>query len=169
MKIFTFSNEKLTSAALLVLRVGMGAVMFAHGAQKVLGIWGGHGLDATVTAMSGSLGIPAFMVYLSAFTEFLGGAALLLGVVTRFFGIALFINMLVAVLAVHLKNGLFAPTGFEYPATLAIVALAVIIAGPGRYSLDALIWSGRAAAKTETVYGTVRIPDSKYKASARPI
>jgi len=142
MKVFTFSNEKLTSIAFLVLRIGIGAVMFAHGSQKVLGLFGGKGLEASTTGLSTGLGIPLFFAYLSVFTEFLGGAGLLLGALTRFFGIAMFINMLVAVLAVHLKNGLFAPTGFEYPGMMAIVALAITIAGPGLYSLDHVIFSG---------------------------
>jgi putative oxidoreductase len=142
-KFLVGSNENLTNWGILILRVAIGIVMFAHGSQKVLGIWGGKGLDTTVTMMSGMLGIPPFLVYLSAFTEFLGGLGLLLGVLTRFFGIAVIINMLVAVLAVHLKNGFFAPMGFEYPGTLACIALAITIAGPGRYSLDHIIFSGK--------------------------
>ena len=151
MKVFTHTNDKLVSTALLVLRIALGAIMFAHGAQKVLGVWGGMGLDATVKGMSGMLGIPPFMVYLSAYTEFLGGLGILFGVLTRFFGVTVLINMLVAILAVHLKNGFFAPTGFEYPFSLALSALAITIAGPGAFSLDNLMFGGRQSESKITV------------------
>ena len=140
MKAFTHSNENLQSVAVLVLRIGLGAVMFAHGAQKVIGAFGGKGLEATVTGMSTGLGVPEFMAYLSCSTEFLGGLGLLLGILTRFFGTAVFINMMVAVLAVHAKNGFFAPTGYEFPLSLALMSLTITIAGPGLLSLDHLLF-----------------------------
>jgi putative oxidoreductase len=144
MKTFIQSNEKLVSAAMLLLRISLGAIMFAHGSQKVLGIWGGKGLETTVQMMSKSLRGPDWLPYLSAFTEFLGGAAVLLGLFTRFFSFAVLINMSVAVFAVHLKNGFFAPTGFEFPGSLAMTSLAITIAGPGIFSLDQLIFGARA-------------------------
>ncbi len=136
MKVLIHSNQKLISAALLILRVGLGAIMFAHGAQKVLGAFGGKGLETTVQMMSKGLGGPEWLPYLSAFTEFLGGTFILLGLLTRFWSAAVLINMCVAVVVIHLKNGFFAPTGFEFPALLAICALALLIAGPGNFSLD---------------------------------
>jgi putative oxidoreductase len=141
-KLFIGSNDRLMSWGILILRVAIGSVMLAHGSQKVLGVFGGKGLDATVSMMSAGLGLPAFFIYLSTFTEFLGGIALLFGVLTRFFGIAVLTNMLVAVYAVHMKNGFFAPTGFEFPWTLAMIALGIIMMGPGEFSLDrAVFWS----------------------------
>jgi putative oxidoreductase len=142
-KIFIQSNEKLIDTAILIVRLTLGIIMFAHGSQKVFGVWGGKGLDVTVAMMSKGLGGPAWLPYLSAFTEFLGGAAMILGVFTRFFGIAILINMTVAVVAVHLKNGFFAPMGFEFPGSLAMSALAITLAGPGRFSVDHLLLGGR--------------------------
>ena len=151
MKIFIHSNEKLISAAILVIRVTLGVIMFAHGSQKVLGVVGGKGLDVTVPMMAKSLGGPDWLPYLSCFTEFLGGIAILFGVFTRFFSIAVLINMLVAVFAVHIKNGFFAPMGFEFPGSLAMMALAITLAGPGMFSFDQLLFgrdkSGKQPAK----------------------
>ncbi|HEY3874898.1 MAG TPA: DoxX family protein [Candidatus Kapabacteria bacterium] len=143
MKIFIASNEKAVSTALLVLRIGVGAIMFAHGAQKVFGIWGGKGLATTVQMMSQGLGGPAWLPYFSAFTEFLGGTFILFGLLTRFWSIAVLINMCVAIFAVHLKNGFFAPMGFEFPGLVAMCALALAIAGPGMFSLDWAIFHPR--------------------------
>jgi len=145
-KLFIGSNDRLMNWGILILRIAIGIVMFAHGSQKVLGVFGGKGLDATVSMMSAGLGLPPFFIYLSVFTEFFGGIALLFGVLTRFFGVAVLINMLVAVLAVHFKNGFFAPTGFEFPWTLAMIALGIIIMGPGEFSFDqAFFWNERAS------------------------
>jgi putative oxidoreductase len=149
MKIFIGTNEKLISMALLVLRIALGLIFFAHGSQKVLGLFGGKGLDETVAMMHKSLGGPLFLPYLSAFAEFLGGIGILLGLFTRFFGMALLINMCVAVFAVHLKNGFFAPTGFEYPASLGMLALAITLAGPGLFSLDYALFSSRIPRESE--------------------
>ncbi len=146
MKIFTVTNEKLISTALLVLRIALAAIFFAHGAQKVLGVFGGKGLEATVSGMSGKFG--PVLPYFTAFVEFLGGIAMLLGILTRFFGIALLINMLVAVFAVHLQNGFFAPTGFEFPFSLAMTSLAITLAGPGLYSLDYILFNPRQRSQT---------------------
>ncbi|HLK55875.1 MAG TPA: DoxX family protein [Chthonomonadaceae bacterium] len=117
--------------ALLFLRIGLGVVFFAHGAQKVFGWFGGPGLANTVGFM-GHMGIPAPLAYISAFTELLGGLGVLLGVLTRLASLGLAINMLVAIFHVHLANGFFADKGgFEYPFTLLMIALALLAAGPG--------------------------------------
>src|ERR1041385_2369623 len=137
-KIFSSSSDGLKDWGILLIRLMLGAVMFAHGASKVFGIWGGLGLEQTVAMMSQNFG--AFLAYLSIFTEFLGGLALILGVVTRFWSIGIFINMMVAVLDVHLANGFIGKGGFEFPLTLAVMALAITIAGPGAFSLDAVLF-----------------------------
>lgn len=119
---------------LLALRVGLGSVFFAHGAQKVLGLFGGPGLSGTVQFM-GQMGIPAPLAYLAALTEFLGGLAVLTGILPRLAALGLMVVMAVAILQVHLPNGFFAPKGFEYPFALFFAALALLLAGPGRLAL----------------------------------
>ncbi len=123
-----------TDVGLLVLRLGLGIVFVAHGSQKVLGLFGGHGLAGTVQFMT-STGIPTPLAYLACFTEFLGGLGMIGGLLARLSGLGLAIVMGVAVLHVHLSNGFFAPTGFEYPFALLTMALAVMVLGPGRIAI----------------------------------
>ena len=121
---------------LLFLRVGLGVIFFAHGAQKVFGWWGGPGLEGTATGMAG-MGIPAPLAYLAAFTELAGGVALILGVFSRIASLGLAITMVVAMVMVHLPNGFFlgAKPGIEYNLALFTMSLAVLFAGPGRFAL----------------------------------
>ncbi|MDP4198388.1 MAG: DoxX family protein [Bacteroidota bacterium] len=153
-KLFTSSNSRLIDVGILVIRLMLGAVMFAHGSQKVLGVFGGKGLETTVGMMSGSYG--SLLPYLSAFTEFLGGAAMILGILTRFWGIGILINMSVAVMTVHLKNGFIGQGGFEFPLTLAMIALAITIMGPGRFSLDALLFKAHKKVELTSKAGNRR-------------
>jgi putative oxidoreductase len=166
MKVFSYKNEGLYSTALLVLRIAIGSIMFAHGATKVLGIWGGKGLEATATGMSTSMNIPLWLAYLSPFTEFLGGIFILLGLFTRFFSIAVLINMLVAVFAVHLKNGFIGQGGFEYPALLAMVALAIAISGPGIFSLDHALFGGTREVRVPSPRTTGNIKTTRFTTPA---
>lgn len=116
---------------LFFVRVVLGVIFFMHGAQKVLGMFGGPGLEGTVGFM-GKMGVPAFLAYVSAFTEFLGGIFLVFGFLSRISAIGLFINMLVAVALVHLKNGFFMQTqGYEYNLALMAMTIGVAIGGPG--------------------------------------
>lgn len=131
-----------TDWGLLILRLALGAIFFAHGAQKVLGWFGGHGLAATVGGMT-QMGIPAALGYIAAFTEFLGGLGLIFGVLARLSALGIFIVMAVAVLKVHLANGFFMNwtgsqrgEGFEYHLLVMAIALMVMLAGPGRLALS---------------------------------
>lgn len=123
---------------LLALRVVLGIIFFAHGSQKVLGWFGGHGLAASVQAMHQFTGIPVFLGYVAAFTEFFAGIALIVGFLSRLAALGIFIDMVVAVATVHGKNGFFLggpKLGFEYNLALIGMAVAVLLAGPGRLSL----------------------------------
>ena len=137
------------SAGALLVRVMLGAVMFGHGAQKVLGWWGGSGLEKTVAGMGQKF--PEILVYAAAFSEFLGGALLIAGLLTRPAALFVAITMLVAS-SQHLAGGFFAANkGMEFPLTLAMMAIAVLFFGPGKYSIDALLASrsaGEPANKT---------------------
>ncbi len=128
-------NSRNTDTALLLIRLVVGVVFFAHGAQKVLGVFGGYGLQGTVAAMTKS-GMPVIVPYLVSFGELLGGLGLIFGVLTRIAAAGMFIEMLGAVLLVHWKNGFFADKmGFEYPLTLCIVCLGILLAGPGKFAV----------------------------------
>jgi len=127
------SNGSNQSWGITVLRIVVGIVFLAHGAQKVF-TFGHHG----VTGMLGSMGIPlpsVISVVLMA-VEFLGGAALVLGLLTRWAAALNGFDMVVAILAVHLKNGFFNPMGFEYPLTLLAACIALTVIGPGAGSVD---------------------------------
>jgi putative oxidoreductase len=130
------SGRGITAAdlGLLVLRIGLATVFIAHGGQKMFGWFGGKGLEATIAGMAQG-GIPAPLAFLAAFTEFFGGLAVLVGLLSRLASLGLFITMLVAVFGVHLKGGFFLPTGFEFAFTLGMIALALIFTGPGRLAI----------------------------------
>jgi putative oxidoreductase len=132
------SLNRLQPFALLALRLVLGAIMIAHGYHKV---WGGfhHHME-----MVGSLGIPRWMAYLSAGTEFFGGIGIVLGLFTRFFSLAFFIEMCVAIWKVHFKNGLMGPGGFEFPMALAAIAFTLMCFDGGPW---AATFSGRSGVR----------------------
>lgn len=124
--------------AAFVLRVPVGLILAAHGAQKLFGWFGGYGLEGTGQWMA-SIGLePGYLMALMAGSaEFFGGLALALGLLTRPAALVNAIAMLVAVFAVHIGNGLFmSNNGYEYALTLFVVSLALAIQGGGRFALD---------------------------------
>ena len=120
---------------MLILRGTLGLIFFAHGAQKLLGWFGGKGLFATIVAFNDGMGIPPFFAYLAIFTEFFGGIALMFGVLSRLAGLGIAVTMIVAIFKVHLKGGFFAPSGIEYNLALLAMAMCVALIGPGMISL----------------------------------
>jgi putative oxidoreductase len=122
---------------LLVLRVGTGAVLAAHGTQKLFGWFGGHGLEGTAKGMEAMGFHPGRESAVAAgLGEAGGGALLALGLATPAAGAAAAGSMAGAV-SVHLPAGFFNQAGgFEYPAFLGFTSAAIGIAGAGRYSLD---------------------------------
>ncbi|NJP45367.1 DoxX family protein [Actinacidiphila epipremni] len=133
----TFGHRK--DIGLLALRLGTGGVLLAHGAQKLLGWFGGGGIDGTAAAMERMGFTPARQSAMAAgLGEAGGGALLALGLATPVAGAAAAGAMAGAV-AVHAPAGFFAHQGgFEYPAFLGFAAAGLGLAGPGRYSFDAL-------------------------------
>lgn len=131
------SSRSITSTdfGLLLLRFALAAVFIAHGGQKVFGWWDGDGLAQTVTKMS-SGGIPVFLVYTAAFTEFFGGVAVLIGLLTRLASLGLAITMAVAMFKVHFAKGFFlADKGYEYTLVLLLLSLGLMLIGPGKLAL----------------------------------
>ena len=124
--------------AALILRVPVGLILAAHGAQKLFGWFGGHGLAGTAGYMS-SIGMePGYlMAILAGSAEFFGGLALVLGLLTRPAAVVAWFTMLVAIFSVHIGNGLFASNnGYEYALTLLVVLISLAIQGGGYLSLD---------------------------------
>ena len=128
--------------AMALLRLVLGIVFFAHGAQKMLGWWGGPGYSTTMQSFQ-QMNIPAFLAFLAIAAEFFGGIALILGFLGRMAALGVAINMLVAIAMVHLPNGFFmnwqgnqAGEGFEYHLLAIAMGLAVVIKGSGAFSAD---------------------------------
>lgn len=124
--------------AALILRVPVGLILAAHGAQKLFGWFGGNGLAGTAGWMS-SIGIePGYlMAILAGSAEFFGGLALILGLLTRPAAVAAAFTMLVAIFSVHISNGLFAANnGYEYALTLMVALIALAVQGGGQLSVD---------------------------------
>lgn len=115
------------------MRVMVGCVFLAHGAQKVF-VYGFHGVAGAFAGMG--IPVPAVTSALVALVELLGGVALIAGFMTRWAAILNGFDMLVAVLLVHLKHGFFAPAGVEYPLTLMAACIVLAVVGPGAASVD---------------------------------
>jgi putative oxidoreductase len=132
----------------LLLRLPIGVIFAAHGAQKLFGAFGGYGLDGTGQFMA-SLGLtPGYlMALLAGSAEFFGGLALVLGVLVRPAAAALALTMLVAIVTVHLDKGLFmANNGYEFGLALLAASLSLVASGAGRLSVDAAL-AGPAGAR----------------------
>ncbi|MDD2752322.1 MAG: DoxX family protein [Candidatus Omnitrophica bacterium] len=124
--------------ALLVLRICLGIVFIAHGAQIAFGMFSGPGINGFAQMLSGMGFKPAmFWAYLSAYTELLGGLCLVFGIFTRFAAFSILIFMLVAVFKVHWTKGFFLQAGgYEYNFVLISICLALILAGPGKFAIS---------------------------------
>jgi putative oxidoreductase len=128
----------------LPIRLALGSIMFAHGAQKIFGAWGGKGLSIWMSGVA-PLGLQPSWLWLSAaaFAEFAGGAMVLLGLFTRIGALLIAIVMGVAIYGVHWNNGFFLNAGgFEYPLALLGMALALVMMGGGNASLDSQLNAG---------------------------
>jgi putative oxidoreductase len=132
----------------LVLRVMLGLVFFPHGAQKVLGWFGGHGLAGTLDFFTQTLGVPLVLALLVIAAEFLGALGLIVGLLTRVAAFGIGCVMLGAIALVHWPNGFFmnwggnqGGEGFEYHLLALAISVALMISGGGRFSLDALFKS----------------------------
>lgn len=127
--------------ALLILRIVFGVTFAAHGTQKLFGWFGGHGLQGTGGFFE-SLGLKPghTMALMAGLGELIGGLLIAFGFLTQLGSILMIVPMIVAIMKVHGKNGYWAAEGgFEYNLAIIAVAIAVGLAGPGLYSIDALI------------------------------
>ena len=126
------------STAVLALRIPVGIIFAAHGAQKLFGWFGGYGLEGT-GQFFGSIGLsPGYlMALLAGAAEFFGGLALILGLLVRPAAASLALTMLVAIFAVHFSKGFFMDKGgYEYALALFAASLSLMFSGAGRLSVD---------------------------------
>jgi putative oxidoreductase len=126
---------------LTTIRIVVGVIFAAHGAQKLFGMFGGYGIAGTAQYME-SLGLAPghLMAILAGGTEFFGGLALIIGLLTRPAALGLTFLSLVAIFSVHIHNGLFmANNGYEFALALLGGSIAVLIEGAGKLSLDRAI------------------------------
>lgn len=127
------------------IRLALGVIFAAHGAQKVLGSFNGPGLAKWISFPAPFPFMrPAWLwMGAAAFAELIGGILLLFGLLTRLGAFLLFCTMLTAVIGVHWKGGLFLPEGFEYAMAMLASSLALMISGGGMASIDLALSSGR--------------------------
>ena len=143
-KLIATDNDGATT----ILRFVVGAIFFAHGAQKMLGWFGGYGFTGTMGFFTGVMHIPAFLAFLAIAAEFFGGLGLIFGLLTRIAAFGIFTNMLVAIVMVHSQFGLFMNwtgaqkgEGYEYHLLVLAITAFLMIRGAGAASLDRLLSS----------------------------
>lgn len=130
------------SWAPLFARLALGVILFAHGSQKAIGLWGGGGFSRTLEFFEQNLGIPRVLAILVIVTEFAGGIALILGLFTRIAALGATVLMLTAIYLVHLPNGFFLSAegnGIEFNLALLGLSIALLFWGGGNLSVDKLI------------------------------
>ena len=135
------------SWSLLIVRLSLGVIFFAHGAQKLFGWFGGPGLKGTIGYFQSSLNVPPALTVLAVLTECFGGVAVFAGILTRLAALGLIVVMLIAIAKVHWPHGFFLNFslqpgkghGLEYNFALIGMALALLVGGGGALSIDRLI------------------------------
>jgi len=140
--LFATSNEY----TLALLRIVLGVIFFAHGAQATLGWFGGYGFHGTMQFFTQVLGIPAIFAFLAIMAQFLGGIGLIVGFLSRIAAFGIGADMLVAVFKVHLAFGFFMNwsgaqkgEGYEYHLMVLAIVLVIMVTGAGALSIDRAI------------------------------
>jgi putative oxidoreductase len=139
--------EKSTDLSLLIMRVALGSVLFAHGAQKLFGWFGGYGFDGTMQYFTQTVGLPYAIGLLVILGESLGALALIIGFFGRFMSFGFFVIMLGALYFDHAQNGFYmnwfgnrqGGEGYEFDLLVFGLSLPIIISGSGQFSIDFLI------------------------------
>lgn len=139
-KLFQVSSQR----ADLILRLALGIIFFAHGAQKLLGWFGGYGWTGTMGFLTQTIGLSSPIAGLVILIEFFGGIAIILGLLTRPAALGLFAVIMGAIIKVHMANGFFLDAqgpkdGFEFLYALGFLALYLLVKGSGKLSLDNVI------------------------------
>src|SRR5207248_3972336 len=140
------------STGTTIIRVLLGLVFFAHGAQKMLGWFGGYGFSGTMGFFTGALHIPAVFAFLAIAAEFFSGLGLIFGILTRVAAFGFAVNMLVPIVMVHSRFGFFMNwsgaqkgEGFEYHLLVLAMSAFLMIQGAGALSVDRKLSAGAYA------------------------
>ena len=127
-------------------RLTLGLVIFPHGAQKLLGLFGGQGYSATIDFFTTQMGLPSIIAFSIIMIEFFGSISLILGLFSRFWGLSLAGMFIGIIYTTQLEHGFFmnwfgnqAGEGYEYSLLIIGLALTIIVNGSGKYSIDNLI------------------------------
>jgi putative oxidoreductase len=143
---------------LTIVRLVVGIIFFAHGAQKVFGWFGGGGFEATMHFFTDMMHIPPLFGFLAIIAEFCGGLGLIVGLLGRVAAFGIFVNMIVAVVMVNSHIGFFMNwtgkqkgEGFEYHLLAMALLLVLMIRGSGAYSIDQILAHSFGAGKTEAM------------------
>jgi putative oxidoreductase len=151
--------------SLTVVRIVLGVLFFAHGAQKALGWFGGQGYSATIDGFTTHMGIPYIFAVLAIMAEFLGGIGLILGLLTRVAAFGITVNMAVAIAMVHASNGLFMNwtgsqhgEGIEYHLLVLAIATLLMARGAGAWSVDHAIYSRLSSGRTYNIHMQPQTP-----------
>ena len=138
-KIFT-TNENYTAT---IIRIVLGVILFPHGAQKLLGWFGGYGFNGTMGFLTGAVGLPWILAFLVIIIEFFGSLALIFGFATRIAAVGIISLFTGIIFSTHLANGFFINwsgqqkgEGYEYHLLVIGIAIALLVSGAGKWSVD---------------------------------
>ncbi len=127
----------------VILRLTLGLIIFPHGAQKMLGWFGGYGFSGTMGYFTGTVNLPWIIGFLVIVIEFFGSLSLLAGLGSRLWAVAMIVLMLGIIFSAHIANGFFmnwtgaqGGEGYEFHLLVIGLSLAVVLNGGGRFSLD---------------------------------
>jgi putative oxidoreductase len=153
------------------VRIVLGIVLFAHGAQKLLGWYGGAGFANSVQMLTTYVKLPKAVAVVVIFTEFLGGLGLILGFLSRLAALGILATMVGAIVTVHYANGLFMNWagekkghGFEYHLLAIALALVVVVRGAGAFSLDRAFYQHQIDKRTAAIETSRAFPRFQRRA-----
>jgi len=145
-KIFNTTNDWTG----LVTRLSIGLILFPHGAQQMLGIFGGYGFTGTMGFLTSTLHLPPLIAFMVITIEFLGSICLITGFASRVWSIAIVVIFIGTIFTAHIDNGFFMNwygtqkgEGFEYALLVIGLSIATLINGSGKYSIDQIVFKGQ--------------------------
>lgn len=146
-KIFNTNNDWTG----LITRLSIGLIIFPHGAQQMLGMFGGYGFNGTMSFLTGALHLPSLIAFLVIAIEFFGSISLVTGFASRLWSLALAVIFTGTIFMAHIHNGFFMNwygtqkgEGYEYALLIIGLSIATLINGSGKYSIDNLVFKAKS-------------------------